>query len=300
MLIKNKAANLLIGILACIAAIVLTSLDANSKPSFKVEVTGKGKQSMILIPGLTCPGEVWNETVARYREKYTCHVISLPGFAGQPAVETENYLQTMRDEVIAYIKENKLKKPLMVGHSLGGFLCLWISAAEPDLVGPNFIVDGLPFFPAAQDPNATVESSKAMAENMFNMMKDASPEQTKQSQQYYLPMMVTAKEKYELISAWGAQSHSRTVAKAMYEMNVIDLREEIAKIKVPVTVLGAWIAYKTYGVTKEMSESMFRNQYGMLASKTIIMSDNAKHFIMYDDPQWFFTQMDNFLKTVNQ
>jgi|APTNR8051073442_1049403.scaffolds.fasta_scaffold00032_126 pimeloyl-ACP methyl ester carboxylesterase len=278
--------------------IFFTTSAVEKKPSFHVEVVGKGKQAMILIPGLTCPGEVWTETVERYKKEYTCYVISLPGFAGQPAVETNLYLQTMRDQVISYIRDNKLKKPILVGHSLGGFLCLWISATEPDLVGANFIVDALPFLPAAQNPNATPENSKAMAESMFSMMKNSTPEQTKQSQQYFLPMMVTAQDKYDLISQWGVNSNSLTVAKAMYEMNVTDLRNDVAKIKVPVTILGAWIGYKNYGVTKEMSEKMYSNQYKLLPNKTIIMSDHAKHFIMYDDPQWFFEQMDQFLNKI--
>lgn len=290
---KTKTFNLITGILAAIAAILVTS--AHATPSFKVEVVGKGKQSMILIPGLTCPGEVWDETVARYKTNYTCHVISLPGFAGQPAIEAENYLQTMRDEVITYIKENKLKKPIMVGHSLGGFLSLWISATEPDLVGANFIVDGLPFLSAVQNPNATSENSKAMAEGMYKMMVNATPEQTKQSQQYFLPAMVTDKAKYEILSKWGVDSHAPTVAKAMYEMYVIDLRTEISKIKVQVTVLGAWIGYKNYGITREAAEGMYQAQYTQLPNKTIIMTDTAKHFIMYDDPEWFFAQLDQFL-----
>jgi pimeloyl-ACP methyl ester carboxylesterase len=161
---KTKTFNLIIGVLTGIAAILVTAADA--KPSFKVEVIGKSKQSMILIPGLTCPGKVWNETVERYKKNYQCHVISLPGFAGQPPVEREEYLKSMRDELISYIKESKLKKPILIGHSLGGFLSLWISATEPDLVGPSFIVDALPFFPAIQNPGVTVESTKPMAENM--------------------------------------------------------------------------------------------------------------------------------------
>jgi N-formylmaleamate deformylase len=295
---KAKLVNLIIGVLTGIAAMLVTA--AQATPSFKVEVVGNGKQSMILIPGLTCPGEVWEETVARYKTNYTCHVISLPGFAGQPAIETENFLQTMRDEVIAYIKENNLKKPIMVGHSLGGFLSLWISATEPDLVGANFIVDGLPFLSAAQNPNATAENSKAMAEGMYKMMVNATPEQTKQSQQYFLPAMVTDQAKYDILSRWGIDSHAPTVAKAMYEMYVIDLRTEISKIKVPVTVLGAWIGYKNFGVTREAAEGMYQAQYAQLSNKTILMTDTAKHFIMYDDPEWFFAQLDQFLSKKNK
>lgn len=296
MLRSNKKIHLIIGLIVCFAALLAMTEKVNATPSFKVDKIGKGKQHMILIPGLTCPGEVWTETVARYQNKYTLHVISLPGFAGTPAIETSEYLKTMRDELIAYIKDNKLKKPILVGHSLGGFLSLWISAVEPDLVGPNFIVDALPFFPAIQDPSATVESMKPMATSMRNMMKDATPEQVKQSQQYYLTTMATAPDKLELIGKWGKESHAPTVAQAMFEMQTIDLRNDVASIKVPVTVLGAWIAYKNYGVTHESTLKNFSDQYQHVKKANIQLTDTAKHFIMYDDPQWFFEKMDTFLE----
>lgn len=295
MLTSNKKIHLIIGLIVCFAALLAMTEKVNATPSFKVDKVGKGKQHMILIPGLTCPGAVWSETVLRYQNKYTLHVISLPGFAGIPAIETNEYLKTMRDELIAYIKTNKLKKPILIGHSLGGFLSLWISAVEPDLVGPNFIVDALPFFPAIQDPSATVENMKPMATSMRNMMKDATPEQVKQSQQYYLSTMATAPDKLEIIGKWGIESHSPTVAQAMYEMQTTDLRQELATIKVPVTVLGAWIAYKNYGVTHESTFKNFSNQYQHVKNVNIQLTDTAKHFIMYDDPEWYFQNMDKFL-----
>lgn len=295
MLTTTKKIHLIIGMIVGLTALLAMNQQANATPSFKVEKVGKGKQHMILIPGLTCPGNVWTETVERYKKDYTCHVISLPGFAGTPAIETAEYLKTMRDELIGYIKDNKLKKPVLVGHSLGGFLSLWISAAEPDLVGANFIVDALPYFPAIQNPAATVESMKPMATSMRDMMKNATPEQTKQSQQYFLSSMATAPDKLELISRWGVESHAPTVAQAMYEMQTIDLRKDVATIKVPVTVLGAWIAYKDYGVTHETTLKNFTDQYKNVKNINIQLTDTAKHFIMYDDPKWFFDQMDKFL-----
>ncbi|HRJ28361.1 MAG TPA: alpha/beta hydrolase [Cyclobacteriaceae bacterium] len=296
MLTTTKKIHLIIGLIVCSAALLAMNEKVNAAPFFKVEKIGKGKQHMILIPGLTCPGEVWSETVARYQKQYTLHVISLPGFAGTPAIETSEYLKTMRDELIAYIKDNKLKKPILVGHSLGGFLSLWISAVEPDLVGPNFIVDALPYFPAIQNPSATVESMKPMATSMRNMMKNATPEQTRQSQQYYLSTMATAPDKLERISRWGIESHAPTVAQAMYEMQTIDLRKDVATIKVPVTVLGAWVAYKDYGVTHESTLKNFSDQYQLVKNVNIQLTDTAKHFIMFDDPAWFFEKMDAFLE----
>jgi len=40
---------------------------------------------MILIPGLSCPGDVWDETVAHYKDRYQMHVLSLAGFRGRTA-----------------------------------------------------------------------------------------------------------------------------------------------------------------------------------------------------------------------
>lgn len=47
-------------------------------PTFTVRVVGKGRP-MLLIPGLTCPGAVWDERVAHYQKQYQCHVISPAG-----------------------------------------------------------------------------------------------------------------------------------------------------------------------------------------------------------------------------
>src|SRR5271165_2213258 len=56
-----------------------------SPAAFSVKVTGAGRP-MILIPGLSCGGDVWDGTVAHFKDRYECHVLTLAGFAGQPAI----------------------------------------------------------------------------------------------------------------------------------------------------------------------------------------------------------------------
>src|SRR5882724_8181158 len=110
-------------------------------PSFHVDITGKGKP-MILIPGFASSGKTWDSTVAHYKDKYQCHVLTLAGFAGEPRIEAP-FLETVRKDLAAYIRKNKMDKPVIVGHSLGGFMALWLAVKEPDLVGPLVIVDSL-------------------------------------------------------------------------------------------------------------------------------------------------------------
>ena len=66
---------------------------------------------MILIPGLQCSGAVWNEAVVFYSDKYQVHVLTIAGFAGEPAIPGLP-LSTVRDDLLRYIRENKLIIPL--------------------------------------------------------------------------------------------------------------------------------------------------------------------------------------------
>ena len=141
-----------------------TAAAQTAHPSFKVTVTGKGP-AVLLIPGLLSSGEVWDSTVARYQDRYTLHVLTLAGFGG-PAPVGAPFLSRVRDEVITYLREQKLQKTVIVGHSLGGFLGFWIAATAPDLVGGLVAVDGVPFLPALGNPAATAESARAQAEQI--------------------------------------------------------------------------------------------------------------------------------------
>lgn len=106
---------------------------ARSAPtSFRVSVHGKGKP-VIFIPGLACGGEVWDATVAHLGDNYESHVLSLAGFAGTPTIAAA-LLPTVHDELIHYIRDQHLVRPILVGHSLGGFMSFWIKIVAPVLV----------------------------------------------------------------------------------------------------------------------------------------------------------------------
>src|ERR1017187_10229929 len=119
-------------------------------PSFHVEITGHGRP-MILIPGFASSGKTWDTTVAHYKDRYECHVLTLAGFAGEPRIEAP-FLETVRNDLAAYIREKKMDKPVIVGHSLGGVMALWLDEKQPDLVGPLVIVDSLPFLAGIMNP----------------------------------------------------------------------------------------------------------------------------------------------------
>jgi pimeloyl-ACP methyl ester carboxylesterase len=268
---------------------------ANGQSLFKVEVVGKGKP-MILIPGLYCGGEVWKETVDHYKDRYECHVVTLAGFNGVAPALQDNFLEGVKNDVLKYVKTKNLKKPVIIGHSLGAFLAFWTAASAPGTFEKVVAVDGAPFLPVLQNPAATVESSKPMAENIRKGMQSSTPEQTLASQKQYLPMMITAQDKIDVVAEMASKSDSKTQGQAMYELFTVDLRETVATIDCPVLVLGAWIAYKGYGATHDGVMSAYASQVSKVKNAKVELNDTAKHFIFYDDPTWFFEKTDGFLK----
>jgi pimeloyl-ACP methyl ester carboxylesterase len=287
----------IIGTTAIIVMATCLSILTFGQTLFTVQVRGTGKP-IILIHGLYCTGDVWKETVERYKRNRECHILTLAGFGGNAPALKENFLGSVKDEIIQYAKTKRLNKPVIVGHSLGGFLAFWAAASEPELFAGVISVDGLPFLPAIQMPNATAESSKAMAGNMKNMMGNLTPEMTKANQKMYLPTMISDTTKIGSVVEMAVRSDAKTIGEVMYELFTTDLRGEVGKIKCPVQLQGAWIAYKDYGATHETALKGYQQQVASIKNVTVEISDKARHFIFYDDPAWFFEKTDGFLKSL--
>jgi len=274
---------------------------AEAQSSFEVRVSGKGRP-LVFIPGLASSGETWNSTIERYRDRFECHVLTLAGFAGVPPIDGP-LMATVQKELASYIRTHHLDRPIIVGHSLGGVIALALAARDPDLVGALVIVDALPFTAGGRFQAATAAAAEpAIAASHASMaaMSRADYERYVRSGDATKYMVKGAKD-LETLERWALASDSRTVADSLAEFYRLDLREEIGRITAPVLVLGTWIGIHdevaTYGVQLErvLFEKTFADQYARLKGVRVVLSDTARHFIMFDEPTWFFQQLDAFV-----
>ncbi len=280
-----------------LAFAVGTSFAADSA-AFQVKVTGHG-QPMILIPGLACPGAVWDSTVAHFSDRYECHVITLAGFGGVPAhAATGPFLDRVREELAGYIGRLKLDHPIVVGHSLGGYLALDLAANHPGITGRLVIVDSLPFLMGIMRPGATAADAKQAAAGVATSFAQMNAES-------YAQMirggpngstMAASSADVDRIIAWGLASDPTVVGRAITELYSADLRPELPQIKVPTLVFAAWIGYAPYS-NHQFAAQIYGDQYAGLKGARLEITDTARHFIMLDDPQWMFSKIEKFLAT---
>jgi pimeloyl-ACP methyl ester carboxylesterase len=272
---------------------------ADNHPAFRVAVSGNPQgQPIILIPGLASSGEVWSGTVAHYcgasQPQFQCHTLTLAGFAGVPPIEGA-LLPAAEQQLADYIAAHHLAHPLVIGHSLGGFLALKLAADHPDQVGKLVIVDAVPCLVAATGaPGATAEQVKQAGEGMRRMMLAQDAATARAATDMSVRTMVTRPADVERVLAWGAQSDRATVVNAMADMMGDDMREQVGRVRAPTLVLGSWIAYQAYG-PKTMFEQTYRNQYMRLPGVQVALAESARHFIMLDDPAWMYDRIDRFL-----
>lgn len=270
-----------------IVFMLIVSRPVFSQTAFEVEVKGKG-DPVLLFPGFGCTGEVWNETIAELSKNYECHVFTFAGFGNVPPIEGP-WLSTIKDQVITYVKTKKLKKATLIGHSLGGTLTLWLASTETNLFKKAIIVDALPANAVLMIPNYKGDiipydnpQSKmmlAMDTNAFNAMNTQS-----------VSYMCFNKEKQKIIAEWMKTADRKTYVYGYIDMLNLDLRKEIAKIKIPVVILAAT------NPDINTVQNTYKSQYENLPSAKIYYAEKAAHFVMYDQPEWFMEKIKSEIK----
>ncbi|MDB6068069.1 MAG: alpha/beta hydrolase [Pedosphaera sp.] len=280
--------------LAFVVASVLLFLSANSHAgdsstpsrSFSVEKHGHGSP-VILIPGLACSGAVWEQTVAALQAKHECHVLTLAGFAGQPAISA-SLLKAVPEDLAKYIDSEKLVKPAIIGHSMGGFIALSTAAKYPGKIGSIIVVDSLPFFGGLQ-PGATIAQAKESAETMRGMMDHQSKDEFLAQSKQTLAYMVTGEEGQKKAFDWMSKSDQHTVANSFADLFATDLRPELPKIRTRALIIEAGAEVGA------VPEETYKQQYKGLEGVKLVRVKGAKHFIMFDQPDVFLSNVKSFL-----
>ncbi|KKN22670.1 hypothetical protein LCGC14_0912800 [marine sediment metagenome] len=248
-----------------------------------VEVTGKGKP-VLLIPGFTVPGDIWKPLVKELEKKYECHVVTLAGFGGKDAIEFP-WLPKVNESLKNYILQNDLQNATLIGHSLGGTVATWLAADSELKLGQIILIDALPASGALMMPDFNPDN--LIYESPYNdqqlAMSDADFEQFAGNMSKGMSNQELAQEK---IKDWMLAADRETYVYGYTDYIKLDLREDLKKIEIPVTIIAA---SEPYG--KEMVTQTYENQYKNLKDYTFMIAENSAHFVMLDQPEWFLEQI---------
>jgi pimeloyl-ACP methyl ester carboxylesterase len=279
------------------AALLLAGCTGAAKRDFvsdRITVVTRGTgPDVLLIPGLTGSREVWAGVADTLDGRYRLHLVQVDGFAGAaPAANSDGPVSApVAEELARYIQEAGLKRPAVIGHSMGGSIGIMLAARHPDLVGRLMIVDMVPFM-GGMFGATTPDSLKAIADRSREGIL-AAPAGEGMLAQMFQTMTLKEDMKAQLARELRT-SDKATVANAFHELIVTDLRPELPRITAPVTVL--YVIPPNVTVPPEQFDASMSTLYANLSKARLVRIDNSRHFIHWDQPGRFIAEVDAFMK----
>ncbi len=269
-----------------VLVVIIVSLGFAQTPAIKTEVIGKGNP-VLFLPGFTSPGSIWKETVNNINPKVEAHLISYAGFNGNPPIAMPWYA-TIKKELLTYIKNKQLTNLKIVGHSMGGNMAIDLAAELPDTITGVLILDAIPCMRELMMPG--VPDSQIQYDNPYNKQMLVMPEeQFKQNATMMAQNMTNTNDKVDTLIQWILEADRKTYVYGYTDLLKLDLRPILNKVTAKTLILGASFP------NLEIAKSNYKKQYTNLTNKTIEMAPDSKHFIMFDQPEWFYKKINAFL-----
>jgi pimeloyl-ACP methyl ester carboxylesterase len=222
------------------------------------------------------------------------HLFQLAGFAGEPWVHGDGpFVQPVVDELARYIRVMGLRKPVVIGHSMGGMTGLMLAQQQPALVGRVMTVDSLPFFSALFGPQITAETARPFADQAAAGMLAADQAGFRAGQTQGAVGLARDPAARAAMVDWSMASDRQALAAAIREVMTTDLRPGLAAMTTPV-----WAIYASDadgGAPAAMADALWSREYATLPGVRLIRVDGSRHFIMADQPARFSELVDQFL-----
>lgn len=250
-----------------------------SSTRFSVEVSGTGPD-VILIPGLSAGRNIWAAMV-RAVPGYRYHLVQVAGFAGEPARGNARgpVMAPLAQELARYIEEQGLRRPAIIGHSMGGTLALMLAADHPRLVGKVMVVDMFPA-PAALFGQTSAEASP-LARSIAGLTATEGGRRLFSS---FVNVFAPPGSSFRT-------SDPAMVGRTMNELAAMDLTGTLPGIRAPLTIVYASPNARMGAAV----DRRFAGAYAGARNPRFVRIDNSGHMIMFDQPARLESAIRDFL-----
>lgn len=106
--------------------------------NFKKE--GIGKKTLVFLHGWGGSWQSWAPIIKRIKNRFTIYALDLPGFGLSPLARPYN-LAAYASDLEKFLKDHKIQKPLLIGHSFGGQVAAKFAINHSDLLLGLILVD---------------------------------------------------------------------------------------------------------------------------------------------------------------
>ncbi len=106
----------------------------------RYQVAGLG-EPVVLVHGLSGSARWWTRSIPALAERYRVYLVDLPGFGAMRASRRRFVLAEAASWLLGWMEAVGLQSVHLVGHSMGGYICIRVAAHKPEVVQRLVLVD---------------------------------------------------------------------------------------------------------------------------------------------------------------
>jgi len=229
-------------------------------------------KNLIFIHGAGNEGAVWRYVKPYLENDYTVHTPDLPGHGKAFGAITS--IDEYAKWVLEYIKKNRLSDVALIGHSMGGAIC--IKCAKDESISALVVVDsGLKLPVSPKIINGLKENLQKTVETIakWSFSKSASKDMIKDA----IKMMLDNK---------------KTILSDFLACNNYNGYKEANDINIPsMVIVGDGDVMTPLGLAKEAAQAL---------KTTPVTIENAGHMVQIENPEMLAQKLLHFLKDIKR
>jgi pimeloyl-ACP methyl ester carboxylesterase len=200
--------------------------------------SGKGK-ALLLVHGLGGNATHWNALLPELSANAHCYAIDLPGYgaSGPRDTTSKDLLLDYAETLAAFIKQKKLGRVAIAGHSMGGQIAVILALTHPELVERLLLLApaGLETFTESDEAKLTAVTRPSVFENQGEAGIRASV-----ALNFYRPSAVADEliaDRIRKKNCAGFAAYTRTVSAGIQAMLKHPVRADLHSLNMPLLVL---------------------------------------------------------------
>jgi pimeloyl-ACP methyl ester carboxylesterase len=255
-----------------------TSAADTTGPKKPQWLEGRGENELVLVHGLGAQADIWNDLLPFIVNEFRVHVYELHGHGSTEPLPDPSILAET-EALRAWILEQDLVYPTLVGHGLGGMIAMQYAMDHPADVDRLVVIDAGPRQIAAEEHEQDVARSLMQDYDHFVASR-------------YVGISPDA-EVCEQAVDWALRTDAVTFTALLLSSFDWDITDQLANQSVPMLVVGSQSYLPEAGYERE-----FLQQYGYDAARVLSFKriPGVGHYLMLEKPTYLASVLTTYLR----
>jgi len=137
----------------------------------KIHFTDQGEgKTLVLLHGFTESGKIWKNFVKELVTDFRVIVIDLPGHGKSEGLGGIHTMELQAEVVHQVLKARKVRKCIMIGHSMGGYVTLAFAGKYPEMLKGFCLFHSHAFADSQQDKENRERTIRLVNEDKFGFI----------------------------------------------------------------------------------------------------------------------------------